>query len=143
MTGTRRKAQVYLPPGYSSKERYPVLYLLHGIGGNEYEWTGYVKAYAIIDNLIASGKAEAMIVVFPNGRAMADDRIPSNPFSPENIKAFADFERDLLASLIPAIQARFSTLSDRGHRALGGLSMGAEARPTLISDSAISIPSHG
>jgi enterochelin esterase-like enzyme len=76
VTGTRRKAQVYLPPGYSPDKRYPVLYLLHGIGGNEYEWTSYVKAHAIIDNLIATGRAAPMIVVFPNGRAMADDRPP-------------------------------------------------------------------
>jgi enterochelin esterase-like enzyme len=124
VTGTRRKAQVYLPSGYSSVKKYPVLYLLHGIGGNEYEWTDYVKAQAIIDNLIATGRAVPMIVVLPNGRAMVDDRSPANPFNPENVKAFADFERDLLGSLIPAIQARYSTLSDREHRALAGLSMG-------------------
>ena len=76
MTGTRRKAQVYLPSGYSSEKRFPVLYLLHGVGGNEYEWTGYVKAQAIIDNLIATGRALPMIVVMPNGRAMVDDRPP-------------------------------------------------------------------
>jgi enterochelin esterase-like enzyme len=124
VTGTRRKAQVYLPSGYSSQKRYPVLYLLHGIGGNEHEWTDYVKAQAIIDNLIAAGRAAPMIVVLPNGRAMVDDRPPANPFNPENVKAFANFEGDLLGSLIPAIQARYSTLSDREHRALAGLSMG-------------------
>jgi enterochelin esterase-like enzyme len=57
VTGTRRKAQVYLPPGYSAEKKYPVLYLLHGIGGNEHEWTGYVKAHALVDNLIAGGQA--------------------------------------------------------------------------------------
>ncbi len=124
VTGTRRKAQVYLPAGYSSGKRYPVLYLLHGIGGNEYEWTGYVKAQAIIDNLIATGCAVPMIVVLPNGRAMVDDRPPANPYNPTNVKAFADFEHDLLDSLIPAIEAGYSTLSDREHRALAGLSMG-------------------
>jgi enterochelin esterase-like enzyme len=124
VTGTRRKAQVYLPPGYSLEKRYPVLYLLHGIGGNEYEWTGYVKAQAIIDNLIAAGRVVPMIVVLPNGRAMVDDRPPANPFNPENVKAFAAFENDLLGSLIPAIQARYSTFSDRERRALAGLSMG-------------------
>ncbi|HVU18144.1 MAG TPA: alpha/beta hydrolase-fold protein [Candidatus Didemnitutus sp.] len=124
VTGSRRKAQVYLPPGYTSDKRYPVLYLLHGVGGNEFEWTGYVKAHAILDNLIAQGKAVPMIVVLPNGRAMADDRIPANPFTPENMQAFAAFERDLLDSLIPAIQAKYSTSADREHRALAGLSMG-------------------
>jgi enterochelin esterase-like enzyme len=124
VTGTRRKAQVYLPPGHSPEKQYPVLYLLHGIGGNEHEWTGYVKAHAILDNLIAGGRAVPMIVVLPNGRAMVDDRPPANPFNPENVKAFADFERDLLGSLLPAVQAKYSTLTDREHRALAGLSMG-------------------
>lgn len=126
VTGTRRKAQVYLPPGYAAGNRYPVLYLLHGIGGNEHEWTGYVKAHAILDNLIAAGRAVPMIVVFPNGRAKADDSTPppDKVFTPENAGAFAAFERDLLDHLIPAIQAKYSTLTDREHRALAGLSMG-------------------
>jgi len=97
---------------------------LHGVGGNEYEWTGYVKADAIIDNLIAAGRAVPMIVVFPNGRAMVDDRPPANPYNPENFKAFAAFEQDLFGSLIPSVQAKYSTLNDREHRALAGLSMG-------------------
>jgi enterochelin esterase-like enzyme len=124
VTGTRRKAQVYLPPGYAADRKYPVLYLLHGIGGNEHEWTGYVKAHAILDNLIAAGKAEPMIVVLPNGRALPDDSIPQNPFQPEKAAGFAKFERDLLDHLIPAVQAKYATLTDREHRALAGLSMG-------------------
>jgi enterochelin esterase-like enzyme len=126
VTGTRRKAQVYLPPGYSPDRKYPVLYLLHGIGGNEHEWTGYVKAHQIVDNLIAAGRAVPMIVVFPNGRAIANDAVPppDKVFSPENAAAFAKFERDLLDFLIPAVEARYSVLADREHRALAGLSMG-------------------
>jgi enterochelin esterase-like enzyme len=124
VTGTRRHARVYLPPGYSPDHRYPVLYLLHGIGGNEHEWTGYVKADAILDNLIAAGLAEPMIVVFPNGRAIPDDRPPANPFTPENAAAFGRFEPDLLDNLIPAIQAHYATIPDAAHRALAGLSMG-------------------
>lgn len=124
VTGTRRKAQVYLPPGYAADKKYPVLYLLHGIGGNEHEWTGYVKAHAIIDNLIASGKAVPMIVVLPNGRALADDTAGANPFQPEKAAGFAKFERDLLDHLIPAVQAKYSTYTDREHRGIAGLSMG-------------------
>jgi enterochelin esterase-like enzyme len=126
VTGTRRKAQVYLPPGYSPDRKYPVLYLLHGIGGNEHEWTGYVKAHAILDNLIADGKAVPMIVVLPNGRARADDGVPppDKVFTPENSAAFAAFERDLLDHLIPAVQAKYATLTDREHRGIAGLSMG-------------------
>jgi alpha-L-fucosidase len=126
VTGTRRKAVVYLPPRYSSDRRYPVLYLLHGIGGNEWEWSGYVHADTIIDHLIVDGKATPMIVVMPNGRALADDRVPppDRTFSPQNAVGFAKFERDLLDCLIPAIQAKYSTCTDREHRALAGLSMG-------------------
>jgi len=124
VTGTRRKAQVYLPPGYTSDKKYPVLYLLHGIGGNEHEWTGYVKAHAILDNLIADGKAVPMIVVFPNGRALADDTAGPNPFQPEKAAGFAKFERDLLDHLIPAVQTKYSASTDREHRAIAGLSMG-------------------
>jgi len=124
VTGTRRKANVYLPPGYAHDRKYPVLYLLHGIGGNQNEWTGYVRADAVIDNLIAGGKAVPMIVVFPNGRARADDSIPAQVFSPDNSAAFAAFERDLLDCLVPAIEAKYAVLADREHRALAGLSMG-------------------
>ncbi|MCE4557526.1 alpha/beta hydrolase [Roseateles cellulosilyticus] len=126
VTGTRREALVYLPPGYSRDRKYPVLYLLHGIGGNPHEWTGYVRAPIVLDNLLADGKVQPMIVVFPNGRALADDRAPpaDRVFTAENAAGFAKFERDLLESLIPAVQASYPTETDRKHRALAGLSMG-------------------
>ncbi|HUQ51770.1 MAG TPA: alpha/beta hydrolase-fold protein [Gammaproteobacteria bacterium] len=69
VTGGKRPASVYLPPGYSPDKKYPVLYLLHGIGGNETHWPGPGAAGAILDTLIAEGKAVPMIVVMPNGRA--------------------------------------------------------------------------
>ena len=126
VTGTRRKAVVYLPPKYSSARKYPVLYLLHGIGGNEWEWSGYIHADAIVDNLITAGKATPMIIVMPNGRALPDDRVPppDKIFAPENAAGFGKFERDLLDCLIPAIQAKFSASTNREQRAIGGLSMG-------------------
>ena len=65
----KRPAMVYTPPGYSSDREFPVLYLLHGIGGNETHWTTPGLADAILDNLIANGEAEPMIVVMPHGRA--------------------------------------------------------------------------
>ena len=126
VTGTRRKASVYLPAGYSAERRYPVLYLLHGIAGNQDEWRGYVHANTIMDNLIADGKAVPMIVVMPNGRALADDRPPppDRTFSPEHMDGFARFERDLLESLIPAIDRAYATETKPGQRAIAGLSMG-------------------
>ena len=124
VTGTRRKANVYLPPGYTTARKYPVLYLLHGVGGDENEWLHVVSPNVILDNLIADGKAVPMIVVLPNGRALPDDRAIGNPYTPEKFAGFAKFEGDLLDCLIPAIQAKYSTLTDREHRALAGLSMG-------------------
>jgi len=124
VTGTRRRANVYLPPGYTADRKYPVLYLLHGVGGDEMEWMYAASPDVILDNLIADGKAAPMIVVLPNGRARADDRAVSNPFTPENFEAFARFERDLLDHLIPAIEAKYPVVTDREHRALAGLSMG-------------------
>jgi enterochelin esterase-like enzyme len=124
VTGTRRIANVYLPPGYSAENRYPVLYLLHGIGGDRNEWMHVAAPNVVLDNLIAEGKAAKMIIVMPNGRALPDDRAEGNPFTPEKVEGFARFERDLLDSLIPAIEAHYSVHADREHRALAGLSMG-------------------
>jgi enterochelin esterase-like enzyme len=120
--GTTRKMLVYLPPGYSPDQKYPVVYLLHGIAGNEHEWTGYCRAHVILDNLLADGKAKPMILVMPNGRAQKDDRPPKDPFSAA--PAFAVFERDLLDYVIPAVESRYSVQADREHRAIAGLSMG-------------------
>jgi enterochelin esterase-like enzyme len=124
VTGRRRKAEVYLPPGYSPERRYPVLYLLHGIGGDETEWRRFATPNRVLDNLIADGRAGPMIVVMPNGRALPDDRAKGNPYTPEKLMGFVKFEGDLLDCLIPAIQAKYATLTDREHRALAGLSMG-------------------
>ncbi len=120
--GATRKMQVYTPPGYSKDKKYPVLYLLHGIGGDETEWQRFAHPDVLLDNLIADGKAVPMIVVMPNGRAQKDDRAGPNAMA--TAPAFAKFERDLLDDVIPAIESRYSTFADREHRALAGLSMG-------------------
>jgi len=124
VTGTRRKANVYLPPGYKDDRKYPVLYLLHGIGGDETEWQRFAHPNLLLDNLIADDKAVPMIVVIPNGRAIADDRATGDMFAPDKMEGFARFERDLLDHLIPAIEQKYAVLTDREHRALAGLSMG-------------------
>ena len=120
--GARRKMQVYTPPGYSTDRKYPVLYLLHGIGGDENEWQRFAKVDTLLDNLIADGKAVPMIVVMPNGRAQKNDRPEGNVFA--HAKAFETFERDLLDDVIPAIEEKYSVSADREHRAIAGLSMG-------------------
>ena len=120
--GTTRNMNIYTPPGYSTERKYPVLYLLHGIGGDETEWQRACKPEVILDNLIADGKAEPMIIVMPNGRAQKNDRAEGNVFAAA--PAFEKFEADLLHDVIPAIESRYSVLADREHRALAGLSMG-------------------
>ncbi len=120
--GATRKMQVYTPPGYSVEKKYPVLYLLHGIGGDETEWQRFAHPNLVLDNLIADGKATPMIVVMPNGRAQKNDRAEGNVFA--SAPAFAAFEQDLLNDVIPAIESRYSVQADREHRALAGLSMG-------------------
>lgn len=122
--GVTRKALIYLPPGFSKKKKYPVLYLLHGIGGDKKEWLNGGKPQIILDNLYADHKLEPMIVVMPNGRAMKDDRAGGNVFEPDRVQAFATFEKDLLNDLIPYVDKNFPTLIDREHRAMAGLSMG-------------------
>lgn len=120
--GTRRKMLVYTPPGYSAEKKYPVLYLLHGIGGDETEWQRYAQPEVLLDNLIADGKAVPMIVVMPNGRAQKNDRPVGNVFA--SAPAFETFEFDLLNDVIPAIESRYSVYTNRESRAIAGLSMG-------------------
>jgi enterochelin esterase-like enzyme len=122
--GNERRSLIYLPPGYSKKKKYPVLYLLHGIGGDEKEWLNGGSPQVILDNLYAKGRVEPMIVVLPNGRAMKDDRAVGNIFDSAKVQAFANFEKDLLNDLIPYIQKNYPVYTDREHRAIAGLSMG-------------------
>ncbi|MBO4918114.1 MAG: esterase family protein [Bacteroidales bacterium] len=119
--GTIRKATIYLPPKFDASKKYPVLYLLHGIGGDEREWLQGVPNI-ILDNLYADGKAAEMIIVMPNGRAQENDRAEGNVYA--GSQAFADFEFDLLGSLIPFIEGKYNVYADKMHRAIAGLSMG-------------------
>lgn len=120
--GNKRKALVYTPPGYSVDVKYPVLYLLHGIGGDEEEWRRGGNPNVILDNLIAEKKSVPMIIVMPNGRAQTDDRPGPNAMG--TAPAFGKFDKDLIGDLIPFIEAKYSVIKDRESRALAGLSMG-------------------
>ena len=122
--GTKRKALVYTPPSYTKGKKYPVLYLLHGIGGDEKEWLKGGQPQVILDNLSAENKIQPMIVVMPNGRAMKDDRAIGNIMAQDKVEAFAAFEKDLLNDLIPFIEKKYPVLTNRENRAIAGLSMG-------------------
>jgi enterochelin esterase-like enzyme len=124
VTGTDRKATVYLPPHYYKTNRYSTLYLLHGIGGDEKEWLndgGHPEI--ILDNLYADDKIAQMIVVMPNGRASKDDT-RADSRNPEKVAGFAAFEKELFADLIPFVEKKYSVHTDRQMRAIAGLSMG-------------------
>jgi enterochelin esterase-like enzyme len=120
--GGKRRAKVYTPPGYTKDKKYPVLYLLHGIGGDENEWARGGSPGVILDNLYADKKAAPMIVVLPNGRASRD--VTARDPIPKQAPAFAAFEKELLTDLIPFIEKTYSVKADRASRALAGLSMG-------------------
>jgi len=120
--GLQRKARVYTPPGYTTDQKYPVLYLLHGIWGDENEWARGGSPDVILDNLYADKKVVPMIVVLPNGRA-AKDVTARDPI-PRQSPAFAAFEQDLLTDLIPFIEKTYSVKAGRESRAIAGLSMG-------------------
>ncbi len=120
--GGMRKAKVYTPPGYAKDKTYPVLYLLHGIGGDENEWARGGAPDVILDNLYADKLAAPMIVVLPNGRASKD--VTAKDPIPKQSPAFAAFEKDLLADLIPFVEKAYPAKADREARAIAGLSMG-------------------
>jgi len=132
-----RRMHIYTPPGYDgSDEMYSVLYLIHGGGDDDSGWSTIGRAGFIMDNLLAAGKVEPMIVVMPNGsvrrpgvsyRLTGADR--SSPAAIrariEGISALHDvFVEDLLKAIIPTVERRYRVLTDRDHRAVAGLSMG-------------------
>ncbi len=123
-TGTNRKATVYTPPGYSTDKKYNVLYLLHGIGGDHTEWINGGSPNVILDNLYAQNKLSPMIVIMPNGRAMANDSASGDIYSADKQAAFENFQYDLLNDLIPYVESKYPVLTDRVNRAIAGLSMG-------------------
>lgn len=128
--GVKRWMQVYTPPGYSKDKKYPVLYLLHGIGGNEREeWAKGGVANVVLDNLIADKKIEPIILVLPNGNATTNTAGGGGPGgSGGRAAGFGGwgkpFENDLIKDIIPFIEANYSVKADRESRALAGLSMG-------------------
>lgn len=128
--GADRRMYVYTPPGYDSgKDSYPVLYLLHGAGGDEDAWSSLGRANLILDNLIASGKSKPMIVVMTNGNAWQTSTLRQIPGLPAPTReTFAQyqgkFEKSLVEDIVPYIEKNYRVIADKDHRALAGLSMG-------------------
>ncbi len=123
ITGTTRSIYVYTPPGYnpSSKNKYPVLYLLHGGGDNETTWTEVGKANRIADNLLAAGKIKPMIIVMPDGHASFPGFAPAPGMRQQDPNAF---EQDFLYEIMPLVEKTFNVSTNRKDRAISGLSMG-------------------
>lgn len=141
-----KKCNIYLPAEYdqvNTKNDYNVVYLLHGVGGNRFEWlsgSGMVDDNYVIcnilDNLISKGDMEPMIIVFPEGRSASD--WTDNTFNPEgtNLLGFYYFDYELKYDLLPLIESKYRTKANikdksengiaynRLHRAIAGLSMG-------------------
>ncbi|MBO4964873.1 MAG: esterase [Muribaculaceae bacterium] len=130
-SGKDRRMTVYTPAGYddSDSKRYPVFYLLHGMGGDENAWSELGRASYILDNMIASGDAEPMIVVMPNGNAnevAAPGETPEGLYLPSGSRSRSSdnqFEASF-KEIIDYVDSHYRTLTDRKHRAIAGLSMG-------------------
>jgi enterochelin esterase family protein len=119
--GGTRRFFVYTPPGYEkdASTRYPVLYLLHGNGDTEGEWSSFGRANFILDNLIAEGKARPMLIVMPYGHT-----VPPNAVSTERGRNTQLMEEDVIQNIMPAVEKRYRTAPGAKNRAIAGLSMG-------------------
>jgi enterochelin esterase family protein len=127
---------IYTPAGYGeSNKRYPVLYLQHGGGGDEDAWTSLGRACQIMDNLIAQGRAEPMIVVMPNASPnqlaspdvldpIATSTIMQQDMESEEFHSGGNYVKDLIEDIIPYVESHYNVNKNKNARALAGLSMG-------------------
>ncbi len=136
--GMQRRMTVYTPAGYekNTKTKYPVLYLLHGSGGDEDAWADLGRAVQILDNLIAEGKAEPMILVMPNGVYFnqAAPGVAVNMFQPTmtNSRSQSTVEvEESFPDIIRYIETNYRVKKDKNSRAVAGLSMGGRQSAAL------------
>jgi len=130
--GINRAMMVYTPYGYrdraNSKKTYPVLYLLHGGGGDEEAWVSMGRACEILDNLIEKGMAEPMLCVMPNGNAGQQaariHQIPERPFDRSDPAQANLYIHSLANDIIPYIESNYRVIARKSGRAVAGLSMG-------------------
>jgi enterochelin esterase-like enzyme len=122
--GVPRGLRVYTPAGYDAgRDRYPVLYLLHGSGDTEADWVSVGRANITLDNLIAAGKAKPMLIVMPYGRPTAEVTLVRNDGqTPANNNE--GFSNDLLNDVVPYVEKQYRVIANADNRALAGLSMG-------------------
>jgi enterochelin esterase-like enzyme len=116
---TERRMTVYTPPNYNSDRGYPVLYLMHGAGGNDTDWVVNMRANFILDNLIAEHKVKPIIVVMP------DTNVGTTGGLNGSVTADQFIQQELLGTIVPYIQHNYRTLPGARNRALAGLSMGS------------------
>lgn len=128
--GLERRMTVYTPAGYeTSGKRYPVLYLLHGMGGDEEAWISLGRTAQILDNLIAQGKAKPMIVVMPNGNA-SQEAVPGEssrgmvPPTMQLPKTMEGSYEQAFPEIVKFIDKNYRTIKSKSGRAIAGLSMG-------------------
>lgn len=128
--GMDRRVTIYTPPGYeSSKDSYPVLYLLHGAGGDEEAWINLGRTSQILDNLIAEGKAKPMIVVMPNGNVIQDGAPGEGSkgfYKPQFMvaKTMDGTYETNFKDIITFVESNYRVKADKANRAIAGLSMG-------------------
>ena len=128
--GINRRLTVYTPYGYekNTKTKYPVLYLLHGAGGDEEAWSSMGRTAQILDNLIEKGLAEPMIVVMPNGNgnqpAAQTYGLPNAEMDWRNPATRNNYVKSLVEEIVPFIEKNYRTVAKKSHRAIAGLSMG-------------------
>lgn len=129
----KRRMTVYLPAEYKSHpdKRYPVLYLLHGSGGDENSWSDGGRALEILDNLIAAGGCEPMIAVMPNGNANLaaapgedPDRPDEKPSANNTSSMLGTIESVFMDDVVEYVDKHYRTKPDKAHRAIAGLSLG-------------------
>lgn len=129
----KRRMSIYLPKAYSTytHKHFPVLYLLHGSGGDEDAWEGCGRVAQILDNLIANRRCEPMIVVMPNGNAElaaapgSDPKNPSQKPSAMNTSSMlGQIESSFMEEIVDYVDDNYRTINDKAHRAIAGLSLG-------------------
>lgn len=137
-----RRCFVYTPPNYQKDmdSRYPVLYLQHGSFEDETGWSSQGKANLILDNLIAQGKVVPFIVVMDNGYAYRPGDLSNVDKQNRPLSAFEDV---MIKEIIPLIDSGYRTISDREHRAIAGLSMGANQTMRIFMGNLDKIASYG